>query len=220
MKPVFQALVALIVVAALGALGLSFSMDRMIRSELEQTTSQMLDTKVEVDGVSVSILDGTGAIDRITIHNPKQFSDHPALKLQRIGLKLDLYSLLSDTVVVKRVEIKDPEVFYEQKLSGSNLDALTAKLGRTTSSSVNLVVDNLLVQDGTVTLTTEIGGKKSVRATFDRFELQGIGRQGNNTMEQTLRQVLEPILKKAAREAVKQGLMEKAKEGLNKLLDG
>lgn len=220
MKPVFQALVAIIVIAALGALGLSFTMDSIIKSNIESTTSEMLDTSVEVNNVSVSILDGTGTIDGITIRNPEGFSDKPALKLQQISLTLDPYSLLSDTVVVKQVEIQNPQVFYEQKMSGSNLDALSDNLGGGSSSSVNVVVDYLLVQDGRVTLSTEIGGEKSVEASFDRFELEGVGRQGSNTMDQTMRQVLEPILEKAAQEAVKQGLLNKAKKGLKDLLDG
>ena len=220
MKPVFQALVALIVIAALAALGLSFTMDSIIESNIESTTGKMLDTSVEVNNVSVSILDGTGTIDGITIHNPEGFSDKPALELQQISLTLDPYSILSDTVVVKRVEIEDPQVYYEQKVSGSNLDALSGNLGRGSTSSVNMVIDYLLVQDGSVTLSTEIGGKKSVQASFDRFELEGIGRQGSNTMDETMRQVLEPILRKAAQEAVKGGLLNKAKEELKDIIDG
>lgn len=220
MKPVFQALVALIVIAALAALGLSFTMDSIIESNIESTTGKMLDTSVEVNNVSVSILDGTGTIDGITIHNPKGYSDKPALELQQISLALDPYSILSDTVVVKRVEIEDPRVYYEQKVSGSNLDALSGNLGGGSSSSVNMVIDYLLVQDGSVTLSTEIGGNKSVQASFDRFELEGIGRQGSNTMDQTMRQVLEPILRKAAQEAVKGGLLNKAKEELKNIIDG
>lgn len=220
MKPVFQVLVAIIIIAALGALGLSFTMDSIIESNIENTTSKMLDTSVEVDDVSVSILDGKGTIGGITIHNPKGFSDKPALKLQQISLKIDPYSLLSDTVVVKRVEIQNPQVYYEQKVSGSNLNALLNNLDGGSSSSVNMVIDYLLVQDGRVTLSTEIGGKKSVQATFNRIELEDIGRQGSNTMDQVMRQVLEPILRKAAREAVKEGLLNKAKEELKDLLDG
>jgi len=220
MKPVFQALVALIVIAALAALGLSFTMDSIIESNIESTTGKMLDTSVEVNNVSVSILDGTGTIDGITIHNPEGFSDKPALELQQISLTLDPYSILSDTVVVKRVEIEDPQVYYEQKVSGSNLDALSGNLGGGSTSSVNMVIDYLLVQDGSVTLSTEIGGKKSVQASFDRFELEGIGRQGSNTMDETMRQVLEPILRKAAQEAVKGGLLNKAKEELKDIIDG
>jgi hypothetical protein len=220
MKPVFQALVALLAIGAIGALALSFTLDGMIESNLESTTSEMLDTSVEVENVQVSILDGTGTIDGITIHNPEGFSNNPALSLKQISMKLDVYSLLSDTVLVKTVEVQQPQVFFEQKASGSNLDALSGNLSGGSSSSMNMVIEYLLVQDGSVTLSTEIGGDKSVQATFDRIELEGVGRQGSSTIDQTLRQVLEPILEKAARQAVQQGVLQKAKEGLKDLMDG
>lgn len=112
MKPVFQALFGLIVLAAIGALIISFSLDRMVASNLESTTSEMLDTSVEVDNVDISILDGKGTIDGFTIHNPKGFSNKPAVKLQQIKLRVDIYSLLSDTIVVKELHIQKPELFF------------------------------------------------------------------------------------------------------------
>lgn len=71
MKPVFQVLVALIVIFAIGALVLSFSLDGIVKSNLEDTTSEMLDTAVEVNEVGISILDGSGTIDGFIIHNPQ-----------------------------------------------------------------------------------------------------------------------------------------------------
>lgn len=221
MKKLFQVLVALIGILAIGALVLSFSIDGIVKSSIRDTTSEMLDTSVDVDDVAISILDGTGTIKGITIHNPEGFSDNPAVKLQQIKLKVDLYSLLSDTVIVKRIEIKKPEIYFEQNNAQNNLKTLSDRLGGSSSTETNLIVDYLLVQDGLVRVDANIAGKEeSAKAKFDRIELEGIGRKGNNTMEQTMRQILEPILEKAAQEAVKEGLLDKAKEELKKLLDG
>lgn len=222
MKKLFQILVGLIAVAAVGGLILSFSLDGMVESAIEDTSSKMLQTTVDVKEVNLSILDGQGTITGITVHNPEGFSDNPALQLQQISMKVKLKSLLSDTVVVEQVEIENPELFFEQKASGSNFDALSSNLnsGSSSSSQTYLVVEYLEVQDGRVTLSTDIGGKKSVEATIDRFTLEDIGRADTNTMEQTLRQILQPILQKATRQALQQGLLDKAKEKLENLLDG
>ncbi len=80
LKPVFQVLFGIIVVGALGALVLSFSIDGMVKSELEDTTAEMMNTSVEVDNVSISLFDGSGTISGITIHNPEGFSERPAVK--------------------------------------------------------------------------------------------------------------------------------------------
>ncbi len=220
MKPVFQVLFALIIIAALGALVLSFSLDGIVKSNIESTTSEMLDTSVDVNDVSLSILDGSGTIDGITIHNPEGFSDKPAVKLQQISMTIDLFSLLSDTVLVKEIRIQKPELYFEQRKSGNNLNALNEKLSEQPSSETNMIIDYLLVADGRVTLTADIGEEKTVEGEFSKIEIEGIGRQGNNTMEQAMQQILEPILQRALQEAVKQGLMDKAKDALQDLLDG
>lgn len=218
MKPVFQVLFAVIVIVALGALILSFSLDGIVKSNIESTTSEMLDTSVEVNDVSISILDGTGTIDGITIQNPEGFSDNPAIKLQQIQMDVDLYSLLSDTIVVKELRIQKPELFVEQKADGNNLNALNQKLQTQPPSETSMVIDYLLVADGRVTLTADIGEEKTVEGEFSKIEIEGIGRQGNNTMSQAMQQILEPILQRALQEAVEQGLMDKAKDALQDLL--
>lgn len=98
---------------------------------------------------------------------------------------------------------------------------MTDKLGGDASSETNVVVDHLLVENGSVTLTADIGkDEKTLAAEFSKIEIKGIGRDGNNTMEQVMQQILEPILKKAAREAAKEGLLDVAKDKLQDLIDG
>jgi uncharacterized protein involved in outer membrane biogenesis len=135
-------------------------------------------------------------------------------------MMVDLYSLISDTIIVKEIQIQKPHFYYEQKVSGSNLNTLTDNLGGSSSSGTSLIVDHLLVENGRVTLTAEIGGENTVEGNFSNIEVEGIGRNGNNTVEQTIKEILEPILKKAAEEAIKQGVMDKAKDAVEGLLDG
>lgn len=221
MKPVFQALFALIVIGAIGAVVLSFSIDGIVESNLEETASGMLETSVEVENANISILDGSGTINNIIVHNPEGFSENPAIQLQQISMKVKIGSLLSDTVIVENIRIKNPELYFEQKASGSNFDAFIDKMGSYSSSSeTHLIVDNLLVEDGIILLSTEIDGEKSVRAEFTRIELEGIGRDGNNTIEQTLTRILTPVLEKALKEAATEGLLDKAKDALQDFING
>lgn len=219
LKPVFQVLFGIIVVGAIGALVLSLSIDSTVKSGLEDTTAEMMNTSVDVEDVSISLLDGSGTISGITIHNPEGFSDRPAVKLQEIRIEMNISSLLADTVVANEVHIQTPELYFEQKASGNNFDALTANMDGSSSSDTNLIVDYLLVENGTVMLTTDIGEGESVKGEFGQIEIEGIGRRGNNTVEQTLRQILEPVLQKALQEAIERGLMDKAKDALKDVLD-
>ena len=221
LKPVFQVLFAIIVVSAITGLILSLSIDSMVQSSLESTTAEVLNTSVDVEDVSISLLNGVGTITGFTIHNPEGFSEKPAAKMKEISIKMKVSSLLSDTVIVDEVRIQKPELYYEQKATGNNFDALTGSMGGSSSSSdTNLIVDYLLVENGQVTLTADIGSKNSVMAEFSKIELEGIGRSGNNAMEQTIQQILKPVLDKAVQEAATQGLMDKAKNALKDMLEG
>lgn len=221
MKPVFQAFVAIIALAIVASLILSFSLDGVVGSRIESSTSEMLETRVTVDDVSISILDGKGTISGITIQNPEGFSENPAVQLRQISITLDLSSLLSDTIVVNNISIEKPELFFEQKGTENNLNALMNRMGGSSSSGTNVVIDRLLVENGQVRLTADIGNEEqSAEAAFSRIEVEGIGRSGSGTMQQAMREILEPILRSAAREAVEKGLMNRAKEELKDLIDG
>ncbi len=220
MKPVFQALFAIIIIGAIGALALSLSIDGIVKSNIEETTSELMETSVDVDDVSISILDGSGTIDGITIHNPEGFDDKPAVKLQQINLKMKVSSLLSDTVMIEEIRIQKPELYFEQKTSGNNFDALTSNMEASSSSDSNIVIEYLLVENGQITLTANIGEEQSIAAEFSQIEIEGIGRDGNNSMEQATRQILQPILEKALQEAATEGLIDKAKDALEDFLDG
>jgi uncharacterized protein involved in outer membrane biogenesis len=221
MKKILSVIAVIVGVLIVGFIVLSLTIDGIVKSNIESIGSEMLKTSVEVDDVGISILDGSGTIDGIIIHNPEGFSDNPAVKLQQISMKFVLSTLLSDTVVITDIEIKRPELYFEQKATRNNLNTLKNNLGGETSAETNVVVDHLLVENGLVRLSADIGGEETTaQAEFERFELTGIGRQDNNTMDQTMQQILEPILAKAIQVAIREGLLDLAKDKLQDLLDG
>lgn len=208
-------------VIIIGFLILIFSLDGIVKSNIRQTGSNLLQTPVDVDDVSISIFNGSGTIDGITIKNPDGFDDPNAMSFKEISLTLDLSTIFSDTVVVKDLTIRQPEFYMEQKTKGNNLKILMDHLSSSSSGgSGSLIVDHFLVNDGSVKLSTDIGGKRSAEARFSQIELKGVGREGSNTTKQTVQQILEPVLKRAIAKAVSDGLLDKAKEKLQDLLGG
>lgn len=208
-------------VLIIGLIILTFTIDGIVKSNIEDRGSAMLNTQVEVDDVSISIFGGSGTIDGINIQNPDEFSDSSAIQLQQISMKIDLASLLTDTVIVDSLIIQEPQLYFEQTTVGNNLNALTENIDMSSSGETSMIIDYLFVEQGQVRASTDIGEeRRSAQASIEQFELTGIGRTGNNTFEQTFRQVLEPIIRRAAQEAVKEGVLEQAKDKLQDLLDG
>lgn len=221
MKTFLKIIAVIVVIVIVAFLILSLTLDGIVKSTIEDTGSELLQTEVRVNNVSISLFDSRGTIDGITIENPEGFSDSAAVKLEAISMKLDLPSLLSDTMVVDSLTIQQPEVHMEQTMEGNNLKALQDNMSlSSTDESGSMVIDYLLIEDGQVTLSTNIGGERSTQASLERFEQEGIGRAGSNTIKSSVRQILEPVLERAARETIEGDIRDEAEDRIKDLLDG
>ncbi len=209
----------LVIIAAI--LMITLSLDGMIKSGIEENGSELLQTQVTVDKVSVSIFSGSGTISGFTIQNPEGFSNEPALYIQEISMNMDIWSLFSDQIVVNEVMVKSPDLFFEQIGAGVNLKKLNDNmdLASEESSETSLIIEHLLVEDGKVTVSTSLERERTTEATLDEFTLNDIGRDGNNTIKQTVRQVLKPLLQKAITEALKSGVTEQLEKKVRGLFD-
>ena len=68
--------------------------------------------------------DGKGAIRGFLVGNPAGFETPSAFKLGEVSVSLDIGLLSSDTFRIYEIVIAAPEVTYECKSDGSNLETL------------------------------------------------------------------------------------------------
>lgn len=220
MKKFALAFAAIIGALLIGLFILSLTLDTTVKSNIEEIASELLGTEVTVRDVSLSVWDGTGKISDISISNPDAFSEEPAIRFESIDIDMELSSLLSDTILVNEIRIQRPELFVEQRSSGNNLNALLDQLSRgDTDQESNLIIDYLLIENGEVTLMADLGEESSTKSELPTIELEGIGRDSNNTAEDALREILEPILREAIQRAARDGLMDQTQDQLENLLD-
>jgi len=210
MKPVFQALVAIIAIAAIGALVISLSIDKKMESNLEKVSSEMLDTTVNVEEASVSILDGKGSIKGVAIQNPAGFSEKTAIELQEIKLKVNVYSLFSDTIIIEQIDIPKPVVFVERKNESNNIAAFMNKIENPSTEGARLIVDHLKVGNGLVYFENAKG--ETLQADVNGFELEDIDRKNNIAVQQSLQKILKPILESALKTTAEQNWLLQDKE--------
>ncbi|MEX2602676.1 MAG: hypothetical protein WD361_00660 [Gracilimonas sp.] len=200
---------------------LTLSIDGIIKSGLEENGSELLQTVVTVDAVSISLFSGNGSISGFTVHNPENYSDEPALYIQDASMKIDLLSLFSDQIVINEIIVKNPNLFFEQKGIGANLKTLNdnMNLAFDEPSETTLIIDYLMIEDGQVKVSTSIERERTTEVSFAQFTLNDIGRDGNNTIKQSVRQVLEPLMQKAITEALKSGVTDQIENKVRDLLN-
>lgn len=198
---------------------LNFTLDGIVKSAIEENGSELLQTSVEVGNVNVSLLNGSGVIYGFTVANPDGFSDEEAIRIDETSIKIDLSTIFSDTIVVENINIKNPELFFEQKGLGINLRKLNENMDLAEDvEGPSLVINHLFVENGTVRVSSTIERERTAEASIQEFELTNIGQSGSNTMKQSIREIMDPLIERAIREAVSRGLLEQLENKVQDLL--
>ena len=112
-------IIAVILIGAILIVGMTI--DGIVESGIEDAGSSLLKTEVEVDDIDISIFGGSANMDGFIVYNPEGFSDEVAISLKGIEIELDIRSLLSEKIIIKKIHVKNPEIFFEQKGPEVNL---------------------------------------------------------------------------------------------------
>ena len=106
-------LIAAVVVIAL-------SLDSIIKKGVETVGPQITRTELKLDGVSISILSGSGTLKGFLLGNPEGFKTTAAIKAGEVSLGVQPGSVLSDKVHVTHVKVINPEITFEGTLGTKN----------------------------------------------------------------------------------------------------
>lgn len=106
----------------------SFRLDSMIESRIEQAGTQSFGTRVSVGAVKTSIRDGSLQISNITVANPPGFRNPTAFSLNNIEAAVDYGSR-----DIKRLVIDRPEIVIEELGGKTNFEQMLAELESTES---------------------------------------------------------------------------------------
>jgi hypothetical protein len=122
MKKAVSAGIAAALVLLMIALGVAAtSLGRVVKTAVEAAGPRVLGAPVTVASVAISPLSGRGTLRGLVIGNPEGFKGPHAARVGSVEVVLKVSSLLSDTIVVERVDVRDPELLWEIGQGGSNI---------------------------------------------------------------------------------------------------
>jgi hypothetical protein len=204
----------------------SFSVDRFIKSKIEETGSEMTKTSVTVDKVSVSPFSGEGSIGGIRVRNPEGFESEYAAVIDRLDISLDLLSVFSDTIRVHEIKVEGPLLSVIQKVPENNLRILLENMEQSLSeepSESNMIIEQLIISDAKATVTPNVGGEKSSSVSVDSVRFEGLGHDGGSATHQVVYQVADRVVSevlKAALQGQVDELTNRAKNAIRDLFEG
>ncbi len=190
---------ALVVVVVIGVVVLLSNLDSIIKTAVEEVGSEATQAKVTLSEVEISADEGKAALRGFSVGNPAGFETPSAFKLGEVAVTLDLGTVTEDIVHIKEILIAGPEVTYEWKSDGSNLEVLQRNVekfagigsgdskssgGKSSSSSDDeggkkLIIDRIILRDGKVSVSANaafLKGKK-LDAPLPKIELKDIGKE-------------------------------------------
>lgn len=212
---------------ALVIVGAVFYSSTIIETAITKVGSQVLGVPVQVQKVDIGFLKGEARIAGLTIANPEKYSGDKALSLGEVYVKLNPKSLMSDKVVVEKILISAPEVFYEGDLKGNNFQDIQKNLqsssqqssapqGKVEETAVSqtsqapsgaskkLQVDIVTVEKAAMHMQFNTpAGEKKYDMSIPKIEIKGIGAKGDGaTPEQVIQTVVGPFLGRIQNSAV------------------
>lgn len=206
MKKVLIVLILIVVLAVGGAVMLLSSVNSLLVKAVNTYGPEVMQTSVHLDKVDISILDGKGTLEGLCIGNPEGFSGEYAVRLDTIQAVLDTGTLSDDVVVIQKIEVVAPEIFYERSKGTDNLQTLIQNVRKTTGlenrntagqadekqKSSRVMINELLIRDARVSMLLP-GVNKTVGITLPEIRLHDIGKDGRSSFADVAVLVLQNI---------------------------
>lgn len=129
-KMIYLVLVLLLLGVGAGTYWLRGNLDRLVAQAIREHGSAMTRSSVKVNQVHIDGASGRGTLQGLLIGNPKGFKTAHALQADQVELEVDLASVTSDVVVIRKLAILAPDVIYEKGEATTNFDVLQKNIAQ------------------------------------------------------------------------------------------
>jgi hypothetical protein len=231
LKKIAIGIVVLLVIIAGAAYFLFSNLDSIIKAAIEKYGTAATQTEVKLDSVKIGLTSGEGALNGLSVANPKGFASAKALYLGLVSIKLDTSSITGGgPIVIREIVIEKPQVTYElANDGGSNLQTIqkntvayagvsgsggnagggTAGSGGGAGSASNtsaqerkVIINDLYIRDGQIGISQALLQGKTFSAGLPTIHLTNIGKdKGGASPAQVAEQVLGSITSTASKVA-------------------
>lgn len=196
---------ALAVLLLIGAMFfLRGSLDGFVKNAIERYGSAMAGASIKVGKLEIRTTDGQTIISNLEIGNPAGFKTPYALKVDKIDVVVDMSTLTTDVVVIRKITIVAPNVIYEKGEAMTNFDAIqkniatylgSAKTGEKEAGGKKLIVEQLVIRDAKAEASAPILAGKTVGIPLPNITLNDIGKAKGGVTPGELGQTIANAIK-------------------------
>lgn len=134
--------IGIIVVIAVIVIVVGFFLGDVVKAGINTVGPKVTQTAFNVDSVSISALTGSASLHNFIIGNPDEYKEKApnAISVGKTAVSVAPFSVLGDKIVVKSIEVRDPEITFVGNPLGANnlkkiMDNVNAFTGGSTAKS-------------------------------------------------------------------------------------
>jgi uncharacterized protein involved in outer membrane biogenesis len=238
MKKILLGIVVILLLAVGGGAWWLYSeRDSLIADAIRTYGPQILGVSVKLGGVKTDVANQSAALHGLVIGNPPGFATPHALSLGAVSLKLDIASLTKDVILIKEVSIVKPDITYEHKSGGSNLDVIQRNAEKFVAEKSGgkdakkdagkqepgkkLIIERFDVNGAKAEVSADLLKGKTVSVAVPDIHLTDIGKKSNGaTAGEASRQIISAVtasVTKASSSIISGSLDEVKKKGTGAL---
>jgi hypothetical protein len=210
MKKLLKILVGIVATLAVlllvVVLTLPFTIGPIVKTAASVGGPAALGVPVSVGDVKLSPLAGSLTISQVKVGNPKGYSDKEAFAVSKIDISLNIKSLLTDTIVVKKIQIDAPAISFESKDGMSNFDTMLANAKKTSeeekakkpgekAAGKKVIIETFTLNGAKMSYTAAVTFGKPVTLPLPSLTLHDIGKSsGGTSMVDAVTEVINGIV--------------------------
>jgi hypothetical protein len=202
-------LVVLLIPVVLVA-GVWIFLDHLAKKAVEIGGEQAMGVPTALDGISLRPIQGKGTIEGLQVSNPQGFDSPFFVRLDKGDATLDVGSVLTDQVVMKRIELNGFEVHLEKSKGSSNYGVILDNMKKgeeapAEEAGKKFLVEEVVVRDIRVHADVAIAGQtvKTVHLNIEEVRLENVGSDTESGV--IMSQLMGTIVKAVLTAIVQQG---------------
>lgn len=219
---IVRKILGILVLVVLGLLlFLRFFGGATIKQAVNTGGPAILGVPVSLQSAKLDPISGYLHLDRLHVGNPEGFKTDGIFNLGQLEISLDTRSLLSDTIHIRKIDIKDPEITMERGLTQSNLGALLEKLEKKEDGAAEeekpaqkpaaeggkkVVIDEINIVGAQLNLSVTAMGGLSAPLPLPPLTLRDLGKEKEGaSFTEVISEVLKAVIGSATQVAAGAG---------------
>lgn len=163
----------------------------LIKKAVNTQGPKITGTELRLGDVDVSLLSGQVTLQKFLLGNPQGFNSPHAVSVKSIYVDVDEQSLTDETIIIERIEVVGPDIYYEKGAGSDNFKALQKNIakeaggGSSNASADNgesgkkLLIRELVIRDGQVHLAVKGLAGQDISAKLPEIKMTNVGQKND-----------------------------------------